>query len=207
MLQKPVLAVCLAIVLVPAQAQAQTNAGTMASELQNWRDACSDPNPDLALGHLIDAVSTNSTDVRKACLRQVLLSDNADLQNAAMRVLMTNLPVVRFRVTEEIRSGNSRINHVIQSIRTGLLFYSSDGDHAAGTAAWMPLIDTPRPVETATGTMTIFGSDVHWVGTANYHGKDYPCSLQASLAEGTRIIGSFMCESSVAIPVEASLFD
>lgn len=201
------LVVCLSVAIMPVQSLAQSNAGTIAATLQSWRDACSDPNPDLALGYLIDAVATNSTDVRKTCLRQVLLSDNVDLQNAAMRVVMTSIPVVRFRMTEEIKSRNGRINHVVQSIRAGLLFYSKDGDQTLGTATWQPIVDTPRPVETATGTMTVFGSDVHWVGTANYLGNDFACSLQATLTEGTRIVGSFICESADAIPIEASLFD
>lgn len=202
------LAACLSMTILPASLGfAQSNAETIAATLQSWRDACSDPNPDLALGYLMDAVATGSVDVRKACLRQVLLSDNADLQNSALRVLMTSLPVVRFRMTEEIRPANSRIAHLIASLRTGLLFQVSDGNTQAGTATWRPAIDTPQPGEEATGTMTVFGSDVHWAGMATYYGKTYPCSLTVSLVEGQRLAGTLVCESSAPIPVEANPFD
>lgn len=195
------------MVLTAAPAAAQSNAETIAATLQSWRDACSDPNPDLALGYLMDAVATGSVDVRKACLRQVLLSDNADLQNSALRVLMTSLPVVRFRVTEEVQPSNTRFAHLVASLRTGLLFQVSDGNAQTGTAVWKPAIDAPQPGEGAAGTMTIFGSDVHWAGTAAYYGKIYPCTLMASLVEGKRLAGVFVCESNMSIPVEASLFD
>jgi len=202
------LAACLSMMILPvAPGFAQSNAETIAATLQSWRDACSDPNPDLALGYLMDAVATGSVDVRKACLRQVLLSDNADLQNSALRVLMTSLPVVRFRMTEEIRATTTRFAHLVASLRTGLLFQVSGGNAQAGTATWRPAIDTPQPGEEATGTMTVFGSDVHWAGTAVYNGTTYPCSLMASLVEGQRLAGVFVCESSMTIPVEANPFD
>ncbi len=208
MIRNAFLAVCLPMMILPtAPALAQSNAETIAASLQSWRDACSDPNPDLALGYLMDAVATGSVDVRKACLRQVLLSDNADLQNSALRVLITSLPVIRFRMTEEVRPGNSRIAHLVASLKTGLLFQVSDGNAQAGTAIWRPAIDTPQPGADAAGTMTVFGSDVHWAGTAAYYGKTYPCTLTASLVEGKRLAGIFACESSVSIPVEANPFD
>lgn len=188
-------------------ASAQSNAETIAATLQSWRDVCSDPNPDLALGYLMDAMGTGSVDVRKACLRQVLLTDNADLQNSALRVLMTSLPVVRFRVTEEIEDGLNSYLYIQRSIRTGLIFQVSDGNVQAGTATWKPAIDTPMPSETATGTMTIFGSDVHWAGIATSDRDDWSCTLSASLVEGTRLAGTFVCAARTPIPVEASLFD
>src|SRR5690606_34477547 len=117
---------------------------------------------------------------------------------SALRVLMTSLPVVRFRVTEEARSGLNRIGHMIASLRTGLLFHVSDGNTQAGTATWRPAIDTPMPGETATGTMTVFGSDLHWAGMAYYDGGTYPCSLTVSLIEGPRLAGTFICESDAA---------
>ena len=208
MIRNAFLAACLPMTILPTSpAFAQSNAETIAATLQSWRDACSDPNPDLALGYLMDAVATGSVDVRKACLRQVLLSDNADLQNSALRVLMTTLPVVRFRVTEEVKAGTTRFAHLVASLKTGLLFQVSDGNAQAGTAVGRPAGDTPQPGEEAAGTMTVFGSDVHWAGTATYYGKTYPCTLMASLVEGKRLAGFFVCESTMSIPVEASPFD
>lgn len=197
----------LSLAVLPQTALAQSEAQSIAAALQTWRDACSDPNPDLALGYLIDAVATNSVDVRKACLRQVLVSDNPDVQNAALRVLMTSVPVVRFRVTEAVKPVSNSTRKLISSIQTGLLFYSTNGNQASGTATWSPIIDTPQPVPTSTGTMTVFGSDVHWVGAAHYYASDNPCTLTAALTGGSKLVGALVCESSVTIPVEASLFD
>ena len=208
MIRNAFLAACLPMTILPTSpAFAQSNAETIAATLQSWRDACSDPNPDLALGYLMDAVATGSVDVRKACLRQVLLSDNADLQNSALRVLMTTLPVVRFRVTEEVKAGTTRFAHLVASLKTGLLFQVSDGNAQAGTAVWRPAVDTPQPGEEAAGRMTVCRGGVHWAGTATYYGKNYHCTLMASLVEGKRVAGFFVCESTMSIPVEASPFD
>lgn len=208
MLRKTVL--CLAFLYASGlmeEAHGQSNAATIAAALQSWRDVCSDPNPDLALGYLMDAMATGSVDVRKACLRQVLMSDNADTLNAALRVLMTSLPVVRFRMTGEVRDSLNAYMHLVRSIQTGLIFQVADGNAQAGTATWKPAIDTPMPGETATGTMTVFGSDVHWAGIARSGSSDWSCTLTAALTEGTRIVGTFVCAARTPIPVEASLFD
>lgn len=208
MLRSAIVALGLLPAMLPlTPAHGQSNAATIAATLQSWRDVCSDPNPDLALGYLMDAVATGSVDVRKACLRQVLLSDNADVQNAALRVLMTSLPVVRFRVTGEVRDGLSSYMYLLRSIQSGLIFQVSEGNSQAGTATWKPAIDTPMPGENARGTMTVFGSDVHWAGIATSDRTDWSCTLTASLTGGTRVVGTFVCAARTPVPVEASLFD
>lgn len=195
------------LALPPGPSHGQSTATSIAATLQNWRDLCSDPSPDLAFGHLIDAMATSSVDIRKACLRQILLSDNADLQNAAMRVVMTTVPAVRFRMTSEVKDGESSYMEFVQKIRTGLIFHVSEGDQQAGSATWRPAIDAPKPGEKDTGRMTVFGSDIHWAGTLANNGQSWPCRLSASLTEGTRLVGAFGCRARSLIPVEANIFD
>lgn len=196
-----------AMIGLAGPAAAQSNPLDLETILQTWRDACSDPSPDRALGYLREAVNTGNIDVRKACLRQVLTSDNPDLLNAALRIMVTSLPVVRFRTGEAEKHSNNRIQHMVDSIRGGLVFYASNGNPDAGTATWQPIIDLPERTEEATGTVTVFGKDIHWVGRASYYGGIYPCVLQATLVDGSTLSGTFTCETATQVPVTLDLFD
>lgn len=187
---------------------AQTNAASVAAALQGWRDACSDPNPDLAIGYLGDAMATGNIDVRKACLRQVLASDNVDVQSAALRVIITHIPVIRFRVGELIEGrAGGRGDEIVTALQHGLVFYGSNGNLANGTAQWMPLLRNTVPVDQSSGIVTVFGSSIHWAGQC-YYSKDelFDCQLSADMAEGGIVNGLFRVWD-LKFPVSANLFD
>lgn len=196
----------LAISCAPTLAAADANA--VAAALQSWRDACSDPNPDLAVGYLGDAMATGNIDVRKACLRQILSSDNLDVQSAALRVLVASLPVIRFRTGKPNNgSAGGRAREISASLRHGLVFYASNGDAATATAQWSPLVRNTVPLETATGRVSVFGSSIHWAGTCYYdEGEVFDCQLSADLVEGDQLTGIFLIRD-MEFPVTASLFD
>lgn len=200
------LVLVLAVSGAPNAASADANA--VASALQSWRDACSDPNPDLAVGYLADALATGNIDVRKACLRQVLVSDNLDLQSAALRVLVASLPVIRFRAgTPNNGSAGGRAREIAASLQHGLVFYASNGDAATATAQWSPLVMNTAPVEAATGKVSVFGSSIHWAGSCYYReGQLFDCQLSADLVEGGQLTGIFSLWD-LQFPVTASLFD
>lgn len=187
---------------------ADSNATSLAAELQSWRDACSDPNPDLVIGYLADAMATENIDVRKACVRQVLVSDNVDVQNAALRVIIANLPVIRFRLGELVKGrAGGRADEIITSLQHGLIFHGSDGNASSGTAQWMPLVRNATPVEGTIGTVTVFGSSIQWAGKCYYDDRNlFDCQLSADLVEGGTLTGTFTLWD-MQFPASASLFD
>lgn len=199
----------LALAVIPAEpSAAQTDATAVAAALQSWRDACGDPNPDLAIGYLRDALATGNIDIRKACLRQILTSDNTDTQSAALRALITSLPVIRFRVGES-QGGyvGGRAKEIIAVLQHGLVFNMAKGDITTGTAQWMPLVMNTTPVEAATGTVTVFGTSIHWAGQCYYDTDDFiDCKLSANLLDGTNLTGHMQI-GDMTLPVTASLFD
>lgn len=198
----------LALALSGAPTFATADASSVAAALQSWRDACSDPNPDLAVGYLSDAMATGNIDVRKACLRQVLSSDNVDVQSAALRVLVTSLPMVRFR-TGTPNNGNAggRAREISGALRHGLVFYVSNGDASTGSAQWSPLVMNTAPIETATGRVNVFGSSIQWAGKC-YYNEDLliDCQLSADLTENGQLTGIFSIWD-LEYPVSASLYD
>ncbi|MGB7270818.1 MAG: hypothetical protein WBC90_15000 [Albidovulum sp.] len=198
-----------ALVLAAGAAQAQSSASSVAANMQSWRDACGDPNPDLALGYLIEAVATNSIDVRKACLRQVLASDNVDLRSSALRVIIASLPVIRFRLKEPDAAAKMSNNDtwLQQSIVTGLVFRAANGSAETGTATWYPLIAKPEPDEELKGTVTVLGSGVIWAGRVQYSNIRDDCKLVAELGADTLLEGHFQCGIGNTFPVFANLLD
>lgn len=195
-------AAILALVSPPLPIAAQSNAASIAAALQSWRDACSDPNPDLVIGYVADAVATGNIDVRKACLRQVFESDNVDLRSAALRTTITALPRIRFRVSPE--SANSNFYGAIQ---TGLIFVAAEGELSTGTAKWYPLVRNPEPSDDYSGTVAVLGAGIVWKGLVYGPGGSALCTLSADLAEGSRLQGLFHCGNQGTYAVTADLLD
>lgn len=202
-MQKAILAAALlGLATAPWPAAAQSNAASIAAALQSWRDACSDPNPDLVIGYMADAIATASIEVRKACLRQVFASDNVDLRSTALRITITSLPRIRFRVSPE--SANKNFYGAIQ---TGLIFEAAEGDLTTGTAKWFPLIENSQPSDDFSGTVAVLGAGIVWKGRVHSPGANVRCSLSADLAEGSRLEGIFHCGNWGTYAVAADLLD
>lgn len=202
-MQKAILAAALmGLATAPLPVAAQSSAASIAAALQSWRDACSDPNPDLVIGYMADAIATASIEVRKACLRQVFASDNVDLRSAALRITITSLPRIRFRVSPE-----SANNNLYGAIQTGLIFEAAEGDLATGTAKWFPLVSSTEPKEDQSGTVAVLGAGIVWKGDVYTPGGWAICSLSADLAEGATLQGIFHCGNRGTYAVAADLLD
>ncbi|MEO1313094.1 MAG: hypothetical protein AAFV27_04365 [Pseudomonadota bacterium] len=192
----------ISLALTSGVSQAQSNAQTVAAALQSWRDACGDPNPDLAIGYLADAVATNNIDVRKACMRQVFASDNVDLKSAALRITIAALPLVRFRVEKPAEAGR-----FYNTIQTGFVFSAANGDEAKGTATWFTTISNTQPEETYSGTVSVLGPGIVWQGKVRYGSGAYVCQLATDLADGAVLQGIVNCGNLGVYNITANLMD
>lgn len=197
---------CLSLATLPLVAHAETPE-EYAARLEQWRQVCSDPNPDLAAGHLQSALSSGAADARRICLRATLGSDNEDLRSTALRQVIGSLPLIRFTVTAPEGHANAL---VVANTQNGLLFRAKDGDPGAGSAVWQPLLTNGTTDERATGTVNVFGSEVIWAGkwtTTGGAGTWQDCSLKTSLTEGSQISGQLVCKGGAALPIQANLLD
>ncbi|MFW8595538.1 hypothetical protein [Cribrihabitans neustonicus] len=186
----------------PAPASPQSNAQSIAAALQSWRDACGDPNPDLVIGYLSDAVATNNIDIRKACMRQVFASDNVDLRNAALRIVIAALPRIRFRVGKPERPGP-----LYPNIQTGFVFQAANGDAGAGTATWYTTFSNREPEDEYSGTVAVLGPGIVWEGPVKWGSASYKCQLSADLAERSQLVGLVHCGNLGTYPISAELMD
>ena len=202
----PLLLASLSVVTLPIITHAQTPE-EYAAGLEQWRQVCSDPNPDLAAGHLQSALASGDAAARKICLRATLGSDNEDLRSTALRQVVGTLPVIRFHVTAPEVDANAL---VAANTQNGLLFQAKDGDPAAGSATWQPLLIGGTIHDRATGAVNVFGSDVVWAGKWTSTGGSsvwQDCSLRATLSEGSQISGQLVCEGGTPFAVQANLLD
>lgn len=193
----------LLLAILPLASQAETPE-EYAARLEQWRQVCSDPNPDLAAGHLQSALATGDPAARKICLRATLNSDNDDLRSTALRQVIGTLPLIRFHVTVP---ETDAYRYVAPYVQNGLIFHANNGDPSAGSATWQPLMENVTPHEGGTGTVNVFGSDLIWTGKAYASNRWNSCSLRASLNEGSQVTGQLICAGTTPFPVVANLLD
>jgi hypothetical protein len=178
-----------------------------AARLEQWRQVCSDPNPDLAAGHLQSALASGDTAARRICLRATLGSDNEDLRSTALRQVIGTLPLIRFHVTVPEAEADTLVSTHTQN---GLIFQATDGNPTTGSATWQPLLANGKPHDRATGAVNVFGSDVIWAGnwtSTGNAGTWRDCSLRTTLTESSQISGQLVCGGGTPFPVQANLLD
>ncbi|TJZ88741.1 hypothetical protein FA743_19845 [Paracoccus gahaiensis] len=200
------LLICLPFFASPIIAHAETPE-EYAARLEQWRQVCSDPNPDLAAGHLQSALASSDAAARKICLRATLSSDNEDLRSTALRQVVGTLPLIRFRVTFPEASANTL---VALNTQNGLFFRAKDGDAVAGSAIWQPLLIDGTTHDAANGEVHVFGSEIIWAGKWTSTGgaqRWQDCSLRTALSQGSRIAGQLVCDGGAPFAVEADLLD
>lgn len=203
---KAALLVCCAAALSMASASAQETAAEIAAERETWRMQCGDPNPDMATGYLVEALKGGDAGIRRICLRETLASDDQDLRSAALRIVIGNAPLIRFRVGEPEGDISEVDATIIAMSQTGFIFVATAGDPDAGTATWSPLGDLAKPYPGYEGPVTVLGSGINWTGTMSLKGG-HQCRLRAELAPGTELQGTLQCNDGALIPMTANLLD
>ncbi len=176
-----------------------------AAKNEQWRQVCSDPNPDLAAGYLQQALESGNPTARRICLRATLESDNNDLRSSTLRQVIGSLPMVRFNVSVPEDADVNR--YVTPYVQNGLIFHATEGNPVNGAALWSPLMENVVVDERAIGPANVFGSDVIWNGVAVAGGRLHNCSLKASLTEGSQVEGQLVCGGSAPFIVTADLLD
>lgn len=81
------------------QAAAQTP-NERAAKIKEWRQNCNDPDPDLRIAYLESAIAGKDQTVIRTCVKQLLLSDNDDVQNSAIRAGLASAERVVIQFSE-----------------------------------------------------------------------------------------------------------
>ncbi|MDD4702166.1 MAG: hypothetical protein PHI96_08095, partial [Desulfovibrio sp.] len=90
---------CFVFVFSSGSTALGADAQDRAGELQTWREQCADPDPDLRLAYLENAIANGDVSVLRICIRLALQSDNADIRNLGLRAAITATPRITFMPT------------------------------------------------------------------------------------------------------------
>lgn len=196
-------------------------AAERAGQLKDWRNACTDPDPDLQLAYLEAAIATGDTAIIRICVREALESDNADILNLGLRAALASAPRITFQTSippelkkEYDNAGKDKeklnqishyyINGTWLDLRPGLTFEVTDAKIESSTATWTSLVDSNKPDERNKGISRITGTRVTWQGQVAA-GRTWTCILDAELVAGQKLQGELSCPKQWAIPVSLKL--
>lgn len=215
----------LAIVVGPStlvQAQA-TNPQERAGELVQWREHCNDPDPDLRLAYIENAISTNDVSIKRICVRLAAESDNADIRNLGLRAAIASLNQITFsvempRLLQDAlkKAGNreglndGRLNSIYdryEIVKNGIPMVVVDAAVPSSTSIWYPLTDRDKKDDRFKGTATIRGDQILWVGSiALGGGSSSEATINVKLERGGELKGFFQYHDSPLFPVSAKLW-
>jgi hypothetical protein len=211
------LAAAAALIAGPALAQDATE---RAGELKAWREQCSDPDIDLRTAYLEAAIESADVAVIRICVRQSLMSDDADIRNLGLRAALASVNQLLFEVTmpEEVAAAykkagkdEKQLNEISawfmirdwNSLRAGLTVAVEGAEVASGTSTWYPLVNRSSMSDNSKGTAAIVGDQVNWTGSMYLSNSD--CTMNLKLSENGTLDGVMLCARNVPFPVSASL--
>ncbi len=212
-----VMAVAAVLAVAPAMAQ---DAIERAGELKAWREQCNDPDTDLRTAYLEAAIETGDVAVIRICVRQSLMSDDADIRNLGLRAALASVDQLLFEVTmpEEVAAAfkkagkdEKQLNEISDwfmvrdwnSLRAGFGVEVEGAEVATGTSTWYPLANRAEMSNNYKGKAAVIGDQVNWTGSMALANTD--CSMNLKLSDTGTLDGVLRCSRNVPFPVSASL--
>lgn len=214
----------LVLTTVPSLAQAanQAPATDRAAAIKIWREQCNDPDYDLRLAYIEQAVATEDVSIQRVCIRAAVESDNSDIKNLGLRAAMTATEKIYFDVelppktqralkkaenNAKARQGLERspVNVHYQWIQNGVIFTIQNPDINKGSSEWLSLARNSAVDERCKGNANIIGDRIKWTGVVFLNGF-VSCDLNVQLTPGPQLKGSLQCENMLPYPVTADLF-
>ncbi len=195
-------------------------ASNRAGELKTWREQCNDPDPDLRLAYVEQAIATGDVTVQRICVRLALDSDNADIRNLGLRAAFASIPRLSFSVdippelaaalkaagNNEKKQAEMSRSYVMQDyevLKNGLYVEVDGAAVGTGSSTWYPLAGLNQRDDRFKGLANVNGSRVNWVGAAVL--SKQACSIDVQLEEGAVLKGKLQCGDLWAFPIAAKL--
>ena len=197
------------------------NANDRAGDIKLWRDQCNDSDPDLRTAYVEEAIATKGTTIKRICVRLAMESSDDDVRNLGLRAAIAMLKEISFKVEiqpelqqyisdagddkKKLEEINNTYNmRMYQIIKNGLTFGITEATVATDRSTWFPYGSLATPSDNYQGPTSIVGDEINWVGNINLDGN-YKCRLNATLGNGTQLVGELQCGSYWAFPVSAKL--
>ncbi|MCJ2164676.1 MULTISPECIES: hypothetical protein [unclassified Pseudodesulfovibrio] len=213
-----------AVVLSPLEVKAGT-AQERAGELVQWRENCNDPDPDLRLAYIENAISSGDVSIQRICIRCAVESDNADIKNLGLRAAIASLKQITFTVELPVemqaklqRAGDNKdeIQSVIDknrnefsgynTIKNGLSFIITEATVPSSQSIWFSLAKQSSKNDDFKGTATITGDRINWVGRSSIDRNSYESSISLKLEAGGVLKGTYQPSSGPVYPITAKLW-
>jgi len=213
-------ALSVAVAILACSSAVAQDATERAEELKAWREQCNDPDTDLRTAYLEAAIESGDTAVIRICVRQSLMSDDADIRNLGLRAALASIDQLLFEVTmpEPVenaieKAGDSdkeqrELNRLfmIQDwwvLRAGFTVVIEDAKVASGKSTWYPLTNLTEQNDNYKGTAAVIGDKVNWTGGTYLANKE--CSMNLKLSDNATLDGVLLCARNVPFPVSAAL--
>jgi hypothetical protein len=208
------------VVAAPSNEENQSNPNARAAEIKSWRDQCNDPDYDLRLAYLEQALKTKDVTIERLCIKAALESDNAEVKNLGLRAAIASTDKIYLsasmpeKVEKELTlSGNNedKIKKVhelweyrlYQWIKEGFSFNIQSASIAKGESEWYPLVKNSTPHDKTTKA-NIVGKQIKWSGVMDFD-RDMGCDLVLELSPGALLVGKLQCADLAPFPVTAKL--
>lgn len=199
---------------------AHTNAATdRAGLLKEWREKCNDPDPDLRLAYIEQAILSNDTPIQRICTKIALESDNNDIRNLGLRTAISASTQITFhvempqKIADDLKkAGNDedRIKKVTSSseyrnwemLKNGLVFEIESTEKTSPTSVWYPMIMQSSRYDGYKGKAVITGNKIVWVGRLTVHDTG---SFNLTLHTGGEIKGNLQVGNTIIFAINAKL--
>lgn len=201
----------------------QPEAQARAASLQTWREQCSDPDPDLRLAYIENAIASKDASVQRICIRLALQSDNADIRNLGLRAAIastqqiTFMPTIPKSLEADLRKGadddnfmkkvkDSYIARLYDATQNGLKMCSENAEVGKGTFLWNTLAANIDLRKERYYKATIVGSKINWSGNVVISGGNVlTCTVNVALTREGKLAGKLSCEGSPPMDIIADL--
>ncbi|MBN9023161.1 MAG: hypothetical protein J0H08_13925 [Rhizobiales bacterium] len=209
-----------ALMLATIATAGAQSAADRAGELKQWRERCADYDVDMRLAYIEQAIAEGDASVIRICSRLALESDDADIRNLGLRAALASMGRLQFDVTipEVLESalkaaGGDRkkldeisrwyVSRDWEVLQSGLVFEISEANITEGTLVLYAMPRLTKRSESYSGTATITGSRLVWVGSAYLAQED--CKIDVSLEPGAQLAGTLHCGKNVPFAIRGSL--
>jgi hypothetical protein len=215
-----VMAMAVAMVVAAASPALPQDATERAGELKAWREQCNDPDTDLRTAYLEAAIESGDVAVIRICVRQSLMSDDADLRNLGLRAALASIEQLLFdvKMPEELEVALKKAGKDEKQLkamddwfmvrdwnvlRSGFGVTIQGAEVATGTSTWYPLANRSEMSDRYKGKAAIIGDKVNWTGSMAL--SNDTCTMNLQLSGAGTLEGTLLCSRNVPFPVSAAL--
>ena len=207
------------LLIIPPTAYAQT-ASDRAGELKQWRERCSEYDVDVRTAYIEEAIAGADTSIIRICSRLALEADDADIRNLGLRAALASMDRLQFDVEipevleaalKSAGSDRKKLDEIARwyiaqdwnVLQSGLIFEIGETDIIKGTAVLFAMPRQARRQDSYSGTSSIVGSRLLWIGRAGLAIAD--CKIDVTLQPGAELSGILHCGNLEPFSIRAKL--